>query len=145
MPVLTSPLGPEGPVVSLLIGVSGPRATALQAAQQPVPPPVRIRALIDTGASSTCVEAGALQSLSLAPTGTTTVTTPSTGPNPMVCNQYDVGVFVVHPAITLGVVTMPIIECQPLGGGIQALLGRDFLALCLFVYDGQAQRFSFGL
>jgi hypothetical protein len=65
--------------------------------------------------------------------------------NPVTCNQYDVSVFVMHPIITLGMETMPIIECQALGGGIQALLGRDFLGLCLFVYDGQAQRFSFGI
>src|SRR5471030_3175007 len=90
-------------------------------------------------------EAGALQSLSLAPSGAISMTTPSTGPNPVTCDQYDVGVFVVHPVITLGLDTMPIIECQSLGGGIQALLGRDFLGLCLFVYDGQAQRFYFGI
>jgi hypothetical protein len=145
MPVLTTALTPEGPVLTLVIGVSKPRADALLAAGLPVPPPVQIRALIDTGASSTCVEAGALQSLSLVPSGAISMTTPSTGPNPVICNQYDVGVFVVHPVITLGLDTMPIIECQALGGGIQALLGRDFLGLCLFVYDGQAQRFSFGI
>jgi hypothetical protein len=145
MPVLTTALTPEGPVLTLVIGVSKPRADALLAAGLPVPSSVQIRALIDTGASSTCVEDGALQSLSLVPSGAISITTPSTGSNPVTCNQYDVGVFVVHPVIALGLDTMPIIECQALGGGIQALLGRDFLALCLFVYDGQAQRFSFGI
>jgi hypothetical protein len=134
MPVLTTALTPEGPVLTLAIGVSKPRADALLAAGLSVPPSVQIRALIDTGASSTCVPSGAIS-----------ITTLSTGSTPVTCNQYDVGVFVVHPVITLGLDTMPIIECQALGGGIQALLGRDFLALCLFVYDGQAQRFSFGI
>ena len=145
MPILTAPLTTAGPVVTLLIGVSAPRAAALQAAHQPVPALVQIQALIDSGASSTCIVAGALQSLSLVPTGVTHITTPSTGSNPVRCNQYDVGVFVAHPTITLGQVTMPIIECQPLGGSIQGLLGRDFLRMCLFVYDGLAQRFSLGI
>jgi hypothetical protein len=106
---------------------------------------LQIRALIDTGASSTCVVAGVLQPLGLAPTGTIPMTTPSSGPNPVICNQYDAGVFLMHPTLTLGLDAMPIIECQPLGGTIQALLGRDFLVHCLFVYDGQSQRFTIGL
>jgi hypothetical protein len=61
MPVLNSQLGPEGPVVNLLVGVSEPAVAALQAANQPVPPPVSVRALIDTGASCTCIVAGVLQ------------------------------------------------------------------------------------
>jgi hypothetical protein len=144
MPVLTTQLDPEGPVVTLLIGVSMPRAAALQAANQPVPPPVQVRGLIDTGASGTCVVAAALQSLALVSTGTASMVTPSTGPTPVPCSQYDVSLTILHPNLNLMLPAMPIIECQSLGGTIQALVGRDFLAYCLFVYDGQAQRFSLG-
>jgi hypothetical protein len=142
MPVLTTPLVPEGPIVTLLIGVSLARAGALQAANQPVPAPVQIRALIDTGASCTCLAAGALSPLSLVPTGTTQMTTPSTGQTPVQCSQYDVSLTIAHPHLNLTIPAMPIVECQPLGGTIQGLLGRDFLSLCLFVYDGPGQRFS---
>jgi hypothetical protein len=99
-----------------------------------VPNPVRVRGLIDTGASSTCIDSGSLQSariaspaasgasstcidsgslapLGLTPTGTISMMTPWTGATPHVCNQYDI-------------------------------IGRDILAQCLFVYDGQAGNFS---
>jgi len=142
MPILTTALGSGGPIIPLLIGVSKPREAALIAAHQAVPPPVQMRALIDTGASSTCIEAGSLTSLSLAPTGTVLITTPSTGQNPIQCSQYDVSLIFVHPNLPLVFPAMPIIECQPLGGNFQALLGRDFLRYCLFVYDGQAQHFA---
>ena len=144
MPVLTLPLGHEGGAVDLLIGVSYPRADALRAANLPIPPPVPIRAIIDPGASATCVEAGALQSLGLVSTGTISMTTPSTGNVPVVCNQYDVSLTVVHPNVQMTLPALAIVECQPLGGTIQALIGRDFLSVCLFVYDGVAQRFSLG-
>jgi hypothetical protein len=53
-----------------------------------------------------------------------------------------VSVTVFHPNHPLTVQALPIVECQALTRNIQALLGRDFLSLYLFVYDGQAQRFA---
>jgi hypothetical protein len=144
MPVVTLPLDPEGPVITLLVGVSHPRQGMLQAANLPVPQPVQIRALIDTGASGTLIVAASLQSLALVPSGTTSMITPSTGPNPVPVDQYDVSLILTHPPVTIAIPAWPIVECQSLGGNYQALLGRDFLSLCLFVYDGRAQRFSLG-
>jgi hypothetical protein len=45
-----------GPVVLALVMPSRPRIDALTANNQPTPQPVPIRALVDTGASVTCVD-----------------------------------------------------------------------------------------
>ena len=142
MPILTSPLAAEGAVIDLLVGVSDPRQQALLAANQPVPSPVPIRALIDPGASITCIEDSVLQPLALVPTGIVSMTTPSTGATPAFCNQYDVSLLLSHPLIAYRFSAIPVLECKALSGTFKALLGRDLLRHCLFVYDGPAGRFS---
>jgi hypothetical protein len=142
MPILTLQLVPEGAVVDLAIGVSVPRTSALRNANQPVPSPIQIRALIDTGASITCIEAQALQPLGLTPTGTIPIVTPSTGSTPSIRNQLDVSLTLMHPNLNFTVPAIGIVECGALSPLFQGLLGRDLLSSCLFVYDGIGGHFS---
>ena len=51
MPLLTGPLTPGGAIIDVLVGVSRPRLALLLKHQFPVPVPVHVRAVIDTGAS----------------------------------------------------------------------------------------------
>lgn len=141
MPHLTLPVLSDGPILELLVGVSRPRLEALKRANQPVPKPVKVRGLIDTGASVTCVDPQCLSSLELAPTGQTLIHTPSTDGTPKPCNQYDVSITLVHPSVAITLGEMPIIESALALQGIQALLGRDILSSCLFVYDGREEQF----
>ena len=142
MPYLTQPFGLEGALIDLTVGPSLPRQQALKKAGQPVPPPVRVRGLIDTGASLTAIDPGVLQALSLTPTGTVGVVTPTTGTTPQQLNQYDVQIIILHPALTYSFHVLPVIEsvlgCQ----GFDVLIGRDMLAECLFVYDGRSGLFT---
>ena len=62
---LTLAIQADGPVINFTVGVSGPREQALRAAQQPVPVPIALRGLIDTGADATFLNARHLQSLHL--------------------------------------------------------------------------------
>lgn len=142
MPHVTFPIGASGPVLDLGIGVSEPRAKALHAAKQPVPKAVRIRALIDTGASGTCVDPGCLSSLALTPIGQASIHTPTTGNTPHSCNQYDVSITLFHPGLMMTLPVVAVIESNLSIQGIQALLGRDVLSNCLFVYDGGAGTFA---
>src|SRR5438105_3157608 len=97
MPHFTLGLTSEGPLISMLVGVSAPRMQALQQAGLPIPQAVQLRCLIDTGASSTCLDATAITPLGLTPTGTALIATPSTGGTPHQCDTYDVGVMFYHP------------------------------------------------
>jgi len=143
MPHLTLQITPGGPLLNLLVGVSEPRRLAMSLANQTPPPPVRICGLIDTGASGTCIDPSSITSLGLVPTGQTTVHTPTTGSNPVICNQFDVQLFFFHPnGNHLRIPALPIICSDLQQQGIQALIGRDVLSQCLFVYDGASRIFS---
>lgn len=69
--------------------------------------------------------------------------TPSTGDRPHACNQYDVCLVLVHPERQVEFGEMPVIDSSLQIQGIQALIGRDVLSHCLFVYDGKDDRFIF--
>ncbi len=60
MPHFTLGLTPEGPVIDLVVMASQPRVDALKSAGLPIPTPVALRCLIDTGASGTCFDAAAI-------------------------------------------------------------------------------------
>lgn len=68
--------------------------------------------------------------------------TPSTGLTPHVCHQYDVSITLLAQSFIRRFDTIPVMETHLSNQGIQALIGRDILAMCLLVYDGQAGIFS---
>jgi hypothetical protein len=144
MPYLTLQNSPGGPIVDLLVNISAARAQALKSANQAAPQGIQIRALLDTGASGTCIDPAVLTSLGLTPKGQVPVHTPSTGATPHLANQYDVGLTLLHPKLNFIFQTVPVIESNLSQQGIQGLIGRDLLAHCLFVYDGASGTFCLG-
>ena len=113
--------------------------------QQPIPAPVTIRALVDTGASCTCIDPSVLQSLQLTPTGSASVHTPSTGATPAAADQYDVGlaIFAALNQVPLFLATVPVIAADLLQPqGIHALIGRDILSLCVLHDNGTTGTFT---
>lgn len=113
MPILTLPLGGDGAIIPILLHVSGPRQQVLRAANQPIPPPVLGRGLIDTGASGTAVDPSVVQALGLVPTGTINIVTPSTGAVPHVCNQYDIAlVILMAQQLHVASLTIPVVEVR---------------------------------
>jgi predicted aspartyl protease len=144
MPHLTLQISSLGPLVDIAIGVSQARAEALRKNSLPVPTPLHLRALVDTGASITCVDPSILQQLNLTPTGAIAIHTPSTGNAPHNTYQYDISLVLLHPEVQLQIGSIPVIESQLVVQGIHALVGRDILSRCLLVYDGRAQTFALG-
>ena len=140
MPLIHRPLTDGAPIVSVFIGVSGPRQQALIASGLPVPDLVRMELLIDTGASSCLLDQTAIAPLGLVPTGVTTVHTPSTdAAAPHFCNQYDVSLILPAPeGPPLVLEALPILEGAFRHQGIDGLLGRDVLGLCTLVYNAPA-------
>jgi hypothetical protein len=122
MPHLTMQIAPGGPLVDILVGVSQARQEALLRAGQPVPQVVQIRALIDTGASATCIDPAELQKLGLSPTGVIAVHTPSTGNQAHNLNQYDVSLILLHPNLQLRLGTIAVVESELWGseGGVES-------------------------
>ena len=120
--------------------------TALLASKLPVPNPLQIRALVDTGASGTCIDPSVLIALGLTPTGSVQVNTPSTGGMPHTAAQYDIAVIVPpanpsHPALMLP--SVPVIASELLQlQGFHALIGRDVLSDCVLHHNGTMRLFT---
>jgi hypothetical protein len=143
----TLQLDPGGPILQALVTVSNPRRDALVQAGQPVPLPVPIRALVDTGASCTCVDPAVLRDgLRLTPTGSVPINTPTTGATPHNADQYDIAL-IIPPATAeeppLIFQTIPVVSSSLLHSqGFHALIGRDILKQCILIYNGSVGTFS---
>lgn len=126
----------NGPMTPVLISVSAPHAHYLQTQNQPVPQPVKLMGLIDTGATSSVIQTGVAQQLGLQPRGVTHISTASSQSHP--CYIYDVGIHFQNN------VSMPLIQVMeaPLTNPVQCLIGRDILSLGIFVYIGYVNTFS---
>lgn len=146
MPHLAIPLSPAGAIVVAFAGVSHSRRIALEASGQPVPQPVQLRALIDTGASCTCVDTAVLAPLQLSPTGQTTISTPSTGQQPAAMDQFDVLLAIPGPtagSLPLIFPTIPIVALRDFANpAYDALIGRDILGECILHYNGATGLFE---
>jgi hypothetical protein len=116
----------------------------LRKAGQPVPSAIKIRLLVDTGASCTCIDALVLKKLGITPTGLMSIHTPSTGAAPHLCNVYDVAISILDPVQNHTWPVMPVAESDLSSQGIDGLLGRDALSGMLLIYDGKAGRLTLG-
>src|ERR1700722_11353808 len=110
MPILNLALTPDGAIVELLVGVSEPRRQVLQSGGQPVPSPVSIHALIDIGASCSCVDASVIQLLGMPPKANVPIASPTTGATPATAFEYDVSLTIVHPLLGKFFGTVAIVE-----------------------------------
>src|SRR2546423_1606427 len=63
MPTFTVATTPAGPLVDAEIGLCADDVRAFRRAGRVIPPPVRVRALLDTGAGETCVDPALLASI----------------------------------------------------------------------------------
>jgi hypothetical protein len=144
MPILSLPIAADGPVVLLAVSPSASRIKALNASKIPVPEPVVIRGLVDTGASCSAVDPTVIKRLGIEATGNVSILTASTGETPHACEQYDVALMLVMPPQDVHVlsVTIPVLQAHLNPQGIQALLGRDVLSKGILVYNSHSGSFS---
>lgn len=125
-----------GPVVELTLAVPQAVEDALKQAGTPIPAPVRVVAMIDTGASGSVLQQGLAAQLGLNPIGVMMINTPSS--TNVACYEYAVRFLFPNNVVVEG--TM--IEAPLQGQQIQSLVGRDVLAHGVFLYIGYANLFS---
>jgi hypothetical protein len=144
MPIPTTTISSDGPVIEIGIGQSAARIAALRAASQPVSAPVITRGLIDTGASCTCIDPEIVARLGLVPTGVCQMFSASSDTTPDLCMQYDVAlaIFVDSQQVHSASFTIPVVERPLKGHGFQALIERDVLAHGVLIYHGKAGSLS---
>jgi hypothetical protein len=135
----------NGPIleVQLLPGVHA--AAAMQRAGLPIPPPITVAALIDTGASCTVVTSGIPAQLGLQPMGSRLVNTPTSQKVP--CPTYAIRIIFpstggIKSSVGFDAVVM---EAPLQGQNIQCLIGRDFLQHAILIYSGPDEMFTLSL
>jgi hypothetical protein len=145
VPVLKGLLQPEGAIVDVRVGWSAGQARQLRQALRPVPPALDTRALVDTGAEITCLDGALAQQLGLPLAQLALANVPALG-GLRLGAHYHAGLELVHPSAAPGrdlvVPDLLILEVPLAGLGYQALIGRDVLARCDFLYGGRRQRFT---
>jgi predicted aspartyl protease len=142
LPTITLNISPQGPLLEVFLDISQARRNTLSQAGVIIPKPIQVTALIDTGASCSCIDPSVIQKLNITPTGSGAVSTPLTGKTLQLCNKYDISVLLVHPEINYQIGAIPVLESKVFGQGIHALLGRDVLSKCLFIYNGTTQQYT---
>jgi Aspartyl protease len=142
MPILTLPIAVEGPLVEVLVGLTPADLRALRQAGQTPPPEQRLRALIDTGASQSCIDFGCVTALGLVPAGQLSLLIPSVGGGSQTYDLHTVSVTLLHPQANYYLPVVDVVAANRASQGVEMLLGRDVLKYCTLFYDGPANTFS---
>ncbi|HJT78298.1 MAG TPA: hypothetical protein VJ739_13935 [Gemmataceae bacterium] len=144
MPRIDLPLDPRRrPVVEVQVAVPAALARALTQSGQAVPQPLRLSGLIDTGASRTCIDHHVRGLLRLRGFSTLVVSAPTAGTAAQARRHlYKANLHILHPSgdpqqhLARNAFTVVAVPLRHLG--VDVLIGRDLLAGCRFLYDGQA-------
>jgi hypothetical protein len=149
MPVLALTHSLAGGIrVQAQITISRPRLLHLRQTRQPIPPPVSVVALIDTGAERTCVDPAVISRLALPRRSPGFSGAPGVAVGPAIFGgasfgfSYEAGLVILHPVTkppsNLVIHEIEVEELPLAAFGIEAVIGRDVLAACVLVYDGPA-------
>ncbi len=133
-----------GPRVPLRIELATPARELLERNNQPVPLPVRVLGLIDTGATGTCISQKVCQHLNLQSDGVTKMLTAG---HAVYVQVYTVRLSIEFlPGRFVSIEPFPV-AAPPLAeqADIDCLIGRDILAHGIFVYIGYANSISLSL
>jgi hypothetical protein len=130
-------------LIDVWVAVSGPRLKLLTDTKQPIPDPVMVKGLVDTGSSHTTIDSLVAKSLGLTPKGVAKMITPSTGPTPSECLTYDVSLHVpLGKALVWSRQAWIVASADLVHQGFSVLIGRDVLAEGLLIYDGKHNVFT---
>ncbi len=150
MPLISLPSDvPNGVRVRLRASLDRTTVAEYRLANRPIPQPIDVDAILDTGAECSCLDRALVARLGLpfyafdftAAPGAATAPALTIG-GASVNAYHTAGLTVLHPSGVPGrnlVVPELVIAALSLRTfGVDAILGRDVLALCVLVYDGPA-------
>lgn len=123
-------LAKRGPIVQVTLQPTDQLVVQLQQSGASIPQPVSGQALIDTGASMSCIDNEAAVSLGLPVVNVIQMASASHAKHPA-------NVYPVKMEITSFTASTPLAAGAPLKSmGLVALIGRDILSSCQLVYNG---------
>ena len=129
----TVPLEEGLPVVWVSVGTTK--------TEEPAPSPLRVRALIDTGASHTFADPAVVSVLRLDPVGSAQARTATTDESgvPMQIYELTLGIYSGDTPTPIGAPAQKVVAANLASRGFHMILGRDLLSECLLIYNGGAQ------
>ena len=138
-------LSSAGPLLQVQVMVPPALAALLGQSNQPIPAPGTGWALIDTGATRTCVDKVVLNKLGVQATGTITTGT-AAGP----AQQFLYPAKLTFPSanfdLEFGSVIGVDLGGQSIAGkNVIVLLGRDVLSRCILIYNGPGGVFTLAM
>ncbi len=131
----------RGPIVQVMVGIEQNIAQQLLAKGLPLPEPVAGVALIDTGATSTCIDVGIAEKLNLPVVDVVSVVSASHADTKQ--NVYPALIEVVGIAIKFN--AFRAIGVPLAAQGIDVLIGRDLLQHCTIFYNGIVGSFTLSI
>ncbi len=134
-----------GPVLAVSISIPQALADLYTRQQRPLPSPITGIALIDTGATRSCVHGPIMSNLGVNPIG---VVTSSTAAGLASHNLFPA--HFTFPAARIDIAFAAVVGVDLTGHIINdqqliALIGRDVLSMGIFVYNGPMGAFSFAM
>lgn len=136
MPKLRIPIGSDGPILDLSLWVVRAAAHAMIAAGGSLPPALTARALIDTGSDITAIHPLLLKAISPVPVENIEVHRPGMDGGFSTAALHNVRVAFAAPGPRVKWFEITAVGVVPASPGILALIGRDLLGHCRFLYDG---------
>ncbi len=145
MTILRGTVGLAGPIVQVEVSVGRTVRRSLLALHRPIPQPIAVAALIDTGADVSCLDSQALTRIALQrQRAFLRVNAPGASGWPYL-PAYFAGLTVLHPSgrrtANLAIPDILVADVALGMTGCELLLGRDALANCRLDYDGRAGTF----
>ena len=128
MPLITGSYGSSGVILDVYIGVSGPRATAMNRHGLGIPSAIRLPFLVDTGADTTMVNEDTMRSLAIPQRGARDIVGATTHIDPTTCHSYDVQIeFRTSGEAPLVIPAIEVLARPFFNVSIAGLIGRDIL------------------
>jgi len=120
-----------GPIIEIIIFPPGPVFNALKAQGKPIPNK-KVIALIDTGATGSCINNAVAEELKLIARDVVPVQTPAGETKQPI---YDVG-FALPSLTQQNILPILVLGADLTGQPYNALIGRDILSMCTLIYNG---------
>ena len=143
MPHLTFITSQDGLALNVMIGLNGADTASLVNQGKPVPTPILVRAILDSGTDATCVAPRILRNLGLTLLVQKSTLTVS-GPLPV--DLYEVSLSIpkagglTGPLLVLD--QLVVMELPYPIPNIEVLIGNDILSQCLLIVDGPRGEFT---
>jgi hypothetical protein len=142
MRIIRGRIESQGPFVDATAMATSQHVARLKAAGRPVPAPVTVRTLVDTGASGCVLDFGIIARLGLIQTGRTKVHTSTTGPGYEERDQYDVSLFLGSLPGQVASFAVGVVGADLASEGFVAILGWDILFKCILTCNGPSKCFK---